>query len=303
MTQGWMGGLAARPAPEVLERIAPEAAAMLAALVAAVPTALEDEVALARAVCAETLALPPLPPSGAAPEVGETGHHPVLAEVAEQFSLDVTGIDASQRAALTAAYGARTRDLLAAIYVADWVPRVRRALDRLFIPAAAGWDRLAAGRPGGEPWAAVDGFLRAVARLSALDPLTAELVRLRGARQHDCRMCKSLRNASALGAGGDEKMFAAIDHHADSDLSDRHRAALALTDALIWQPGYLPEEAVAGVRAHFSPAEAVELVLDVMRNACNKIAVAAGTDQARVAEGVEVYDLDADGGLVFGAGD
>lgn len=302
MTRGWTSGQAERPAHEVLAQVAPEAAAAMAVLVAAVPPPLDGEVALVRAVCAETLSLSPLPIPGAVAGTGETGEDSVLAEVAEQFSLDVTGIGALQRGALTAAYGAHTRDLLSAIYVADWVPRVRRALDRLFAPAGALWDRTTAGRQGSAPWPAVDGFLRAVARLSVLDPLTAELVRLRGARQHDCRMCQSLRNASALGAGGDEEMFAAVDHHADSDLSDRHRAALALTDGLIWQPGHLPAETVAGVRGHFSPAEAVELVLDVMRNACNKIAVAAGTDQARVTEGVEVYDIDADGGLVFGAG-
>ena len=32
-------------------------------------------------------------------------------------------------------------------------------------------------------------FLPAVARMRALDPVTSELVRLRGAAQHNCRLC------------------------------------------------------------------------------------------------------------------
>ena len=44
----------------------------------------------------------------------------------------------------------------------------------------------------------------------------------------------------------------------------------------------------------------VELVLDIMRNAANKIAVAFRADEAHVTEGVEYYDVDDDGQLVYG---
>ena len=44
----------------------------------------------------------------------------------------------------------------------------------------------------------------------------------------------------------------------------------------------------------------MELVLDVTRNALNKIAVALGADAAHVDEGIEIYDITADGGLVYG---
>ena len=43
-----------------------------------------------------------------------------------------------------------------------------------------------------------------------------------------------------------------------------------------------------------------ELVLDVTRNALNKIAVALGADAAHVEDGIEIYDVDADGELVYG---
>ncbi len=85
-----------------------------------------------------------------------------------------------------------------------------------------------------------------------------------------------------------------------SDLTDAQKAALALTDALIWPPAHLPEEVLADVRAHLTPAQAVELVLDVMRNAGNKIAVALGADDPNVTEGIEIYDINPDGTLSYG---
>jgi hypothetical protein len=44
----------------------------------------------------------------------------------------------------------------------------------------------------------------------------------------------------------------------------------------------------------------VEVVLDVTRNALNKIAVALGADAAHVEDGIEVYDVEPDGTLVYG---
>jgi hypothetical protein len=70
-------------------------------------------------------------------------------------------------------------------------------------------------------------------------------------------------------------------------------------DALIWSPGHIDDGVAAGVRAHFSDAEAVELTLDVMRNASNKVAVALGGDAPRVEQGTEQYLLDVDGQTVF----
>jgi hypothetical protein len=48
------------------------------------------------------------------------------------------------------------------------------------------------------------------------------------------------------------------------------------------------------------PAQGVELVLDVTRNALNKIAMALAADAAHVDQGIEIYDLDANGDPVYG---
>ena len=50
---------------------------------------------------------------------------------------------------------------------------------------------------------------------------------------------------------------------------------------------------MARVRAELSDAEIVEIVLDLVRNAANKIAVSLGGDEAVVTDGIEYYDVDA----------
>ena len=240
--------------PGALAQLAPEPAALLDRALAA------GTLPAAAAVPGRVLGLTPL--------VVETPQHPGTHDVAEQFAVDVTGIDDELRARLDEAAGDRAFAVVMAIYLGDWVPRLRHALDVLFAPGT--WSEPE--QDDGDRWAAIDELQQAIARLDALDPVTTELVRLRGARQHQCRLCQSLRSRSALAAGADETTFAAVDDHATSELSDAHKAALALTDALIWTPTAIPVD----VRDHFSPEQVVELVLDVFRNAGNKIAVALG---------------------------
>lgn len=282
-----------------LRRHAPEVASTLDRLVALVPpiggTPL---VARTRRMCARTLSLPPLPaPAPTADADATTG---VPLEFAEQFSVDVSGIDAASRAALSAALGAETGRFVQLLYVADWVPRVRAGLDALFDAAETAWTVPDVWDTTSDPWPLIQRTLVEVARARELDPVTTEVVRLHQARQHNCRLCKSLRNRTAMMSGGDESLYDAIDDFRGSDMSPRHKAALELADALIWQPGHLDPRVASDVRAHFSPAEAVELVIDMMRNACNKIAVSTGTDQANVDVGIEVYDVNPDGSVDFG---
>ena len=85
-------------------------------------------------------------------------------------------------------------------------------------------------------------FLPTVARLRELDALTAEVVRLRGAAQHNCRLCKSLRETTALDAGGTETLYGDIEQfEASAQLTERHKAALRYVDALIWSPGRIDD--------------------------------------------------------------
>jgi alkylhydroperoxidase family enzyme len=92
-------------------------------------------------------------------------------------------------------------------------------------------------------------------------------------------MCKARRQSDALDAGGSETMYEQIDRYGTADLlTDRHKAALRYVDALIWTPAAIASDVAAGVRTHFSEAEAFELTVDVMHNAANKIAVSLAAD-------------------------
>jgi alkylhydroperoxidase family enzyme len=208
---------------------------------------------------------------------------------AEQFVADVSGTNDEQRGALGAAMGEATFPFVQALYVVDVFQRGRIALERIFAtPFGPAPDPAT-----GDLWGALEEFMRVVALETALDPVTTELVRLRGARAHDCRICQSRLSLRAVESAGDEALFAA---DADADaLTDRHRAALALADAVIWQPTAIDDQLVAIVRSELSDAEIVEIVLDLVRNAANKIAVSLGGDQAVVTAGVEYYDVDATG--------
>ncbi len=258
--------------------------------------------ALVRRVCAQTLALPPLP---ACVEVGEPESEAevVVAEFAEQLSVDVSAITAEQRSRLWKQLGDHTFGVVALMYIADFIPRVRAGLEALgvgseylgWVNGPITWDHTT------EPSDLVfNDFLPAVARMRALDPVTSELVRLRGAAQHNCRLCKSLREGTALDAGGSEMLYDEIERFKSSGLLDgRAKAALRYTDALIWTPAHLVADDVAEVRSRFSEAEAVELTFDIMRNASNKVAVSLGADAPRVEHGTERYLIGADGQTVF----
>jgi alkylhydroperoxidase family enzyme len=253
-----------------------------------------------RLTCGRALSLPPLPTEvDLIDEARE--HDAVVAAFAEQFTVDVSGIGDNQRTQFVAALGKNAFRTVVAMFIADFVPRVW-----------AGFEALGMGKPGngGTPdWdhdtdpigVLLNDFVPAVARLRALDPVTTEVVRLRGAAQHNCRLCKSRREGGALDAGGSETLYADIeDYQSSAQLSEAHKAALRYVDALIWTPSRIDRDVVAGVREHFTEEEAFELTLDVMRNACNKIMVALGADAAQVTEGTELFRIDADGQTVVG---
>ena len=69
---------------------------------------------------------------------------------------------------------------------------------------------------------------------------------------------------------------------------------------MIWQPAAYPDGLVEQVRATFSPEETVEMVLDLVRNAANKVAVALQADQPLVPVGVEYFSVERDGTLAYG---
>jgi len=227
-------------------------------------------------------------------------------DFAEQFVVDVSGMTDDQRGAMTSAMGADAFLFVQTLFVTDVFTRGRIAIARLFADSAVhalsgvGSTKIAPGDDAVDLWALLERFMQQVALLDALDPLTTELIRLRGARIHNCRLCQSRRSVKAMDSAGVERagIFDAIDDYELADLDVRHIVALRLTDALVTQPGLIDEALSADVHRLFSDAETVEILFDVIRNAANKIAVAFGADAPIVVDGVEFYDIDAHGDVV-----
>jgi hypothetical protein len=221
-----------------------------------------------------------------APDLG----HDAVAEFAEQLALDVASMDDVQRSSFFAAVGDQAFAVVQRIYVHDFVPRVQRVLDEVF--GISDWSTAPPAVEPVETWPLLEEFMVTVARLRSLDPTTTELVRLRGARLHDCAVCKSRRSQDAIDAGATNAEFAAVDDWQGSDLPAATKAALGLTDALV-----LGDPVPGDLRDVLTDEQIVEVVLDVMRNAANKIAVSLGADAATVTEGVELFTTDTDGNL------
>ncbi len=216
-------------------------------------------------------------------------------ELTEQFVIDVAGTREELRRRCFGRLGELSFPVVQAVYVFDQGLRMRAALRQLFGTV----DGAARPTDGAEGlWPALEEWMQAVARLDALDPVTAELVRLRGARVHDCRLCRSRRHVAAVADGADESVFDQIDDYEQSDLGDPQKTALRLVDSMLWRPARLADSVVSDTLDLLGPAATLEVVLDVGRNAANKIAVVFGTDDAEVDDGLQLFDLDERGVVI-----
>ena len=221
-------------------------------------------------------------------------------EFAEQFVLDVAGIGEPERDQLRR-HAAEAADVVRALFVVEYALRLELLSVRLFDgPAVAAPVQAArSADPSAALRAALGDYQDAVVRGDALDPVLTELVRLRCARTHNCRICQTLRLADARDAGADDAVTAAVDRYEASDLDERTKAALRVTDALISLPTSLSPDAVTAARALLTPEELAELCLDVSKWSTQKVHVALGTDAAdRLPvdeQGVSWFRFDSDG--------
>lgn len=146
---------------------------------------------------------------------------------------------------------------------------------------------------------AIDAFSAAAVRSSSLDSITTEVVRLRCARYHDCRLCQSLRLEDALSSGLDETLAAKVDDPEASDLDERLKVALRLADAVIVAPSSVDATLQAELHAHFSEEQIAELLHDIVKWSFQKVLVALRIDLP-VREGLSVLSFDAAGAPSIG---
>jgi alkylhydroperoxidase family enzyme len=224
-------------------------------------------------------------------------------EFAEQFVLDVTGLGQAERDVLRRHFDdATATDLVRALFVVEYAMRLELMSTRLFGGPVSGAPLPRTGGPG-DPSAALletlADYQDTVVRGDALDPVLTELVRLRCARTHNCRICQTLRLADAREAGADDAMTAAVDHYETSDLDERTKTALRVTDALITLPAHLTAPEVRDAHALLGDDALAELCLDVSKWSTQKVKVALGTDGAERLpvneEGVSFFRFDEHG--------
>jgi alkylhydroperoxidase family enzyme len=216
-----------------------------------------------------------------------TTSHNVAAAFAEQFIIDVSGITDADRESLASQFpGEAIREFVTSLYILECTYRLSLIAQMLLgddeDPSIA--IDFAANSVASTELPSIRDSLKdyqdAVVRGTDLDPVTTELVRLRCARTHNCRICQTLRLSDARAAGADDTMTAKVDFYELSDLDEPHKIALRITDALITRPDTLSLETVITARANYSPVQLAELCLDITKWSTQKIHVALGTDGA-----------------------
>ena len=127
---------------------------------------------------------------------------------------------------------------------------------------------------------AIATFAAAAVRANSVGPVMTELVRLRCAQVHDCRLCGSLRNQDALDRGFVESMQRKIGAYESSDFGPDIIAALRLCDAIILSPSFADEALKLELEKYFSATQIAEICLDVVKWSQQKALVALRTEAA-----------------------
>jgi hypothetical protein len=226
--------------------------------------------------------------------------------LADQFAVDVNGVTEGQIAALTDALRAeKVNALVNGLYLIDMGLRLEQVVPVLLpgngeAPASAAPESASPPADQGEALIAdtIAAFAAAAVLADGIDAVTSELVRLRCAQVHHCRLCGSLRQRSALDEGFDEDMAGRIARYEQGGFSEAQTAALRLVDTLIMFPADAGADLRAGLERHYTPAQVAELCFDVVKWSQQKALVATHID-APPWEGIHVLDFDGDGHPLF----
>jgi alkylhydroperoxidase family enzyme len=142
-----------------------------------------------------------------------------------------------------------------------------------------------------------DRFAATVVRRGAVDPYITELVRLRCAQYHDCRLCGSIRLAAARELGLDEARVNSIDNYEAAGFTTAQKAALRLADAVIIGSLAIPDELRDELHRCFSDEQISELLFDVMKWSFQKALVSLRVEDP-YSGGAGELTFDSDGNAI-----
>jgi alkylhydroperoxidase family enzyme len=137
-------------------------------------------------------------------------------------------------------------------------------------------------------------------RLSELDVLTTEVVRLRAATYHHCRLCSSLRLQDREASVVDESLAGRIERNDLSGMVDDHVLAVRYADGHMINPKELDSALVRALTDRYTREQIIELSLDVSQWNQQKILVALGTDDPVSETGLTPLTFDVQGHIVHG---
>ncbi|MFC4492721.1 carboxymuconolactone decarboxylase family protein [Streptomyces ovatisporus] len=115
------------------------------------------------------------------------------------------------------------------------------------------------------------------AAADGLDPVVAELVKIRASQLNRCAFCLDMHLTEARGKGEKQLRLDLLAAWEETPglYSERERAALALTEAMTeLTDGFVPDEVYARAAQHFGEAELARLVAQIVAiNAWNRFQV------------------------------
>lgn len=123
---------------------------------------------------------------------------------------------------------------------------------------------------------------KAMARLEAasrkgLDPVVAELVKIRASQLNHCAFCLDMHTKDALAAGESVERIVQLSAWEESQhfYTPKEIAAIELTEAVtVLTDGFVPDEVYARAAKHFDEAELAQLIAAIITiNAWNRFAV------------------------------
>ncbi|MET0546618.1 MAG: hypothetical protein ABWZ40_09925 [Caulobacterales bacterium] len=223
---------------------------------------------------------------------------------AEQFVIDVTGVTEADLHGLGQfAEPHLLHEFVAALYVTECTQRLEIMAPILLGGVGAASRQTNEFAPAGDASeglaATLERYQETVVLGADLDPVVTEMVRLRCARTHDCRICKTLRLTDARALGVDDAMTAKIDFYEHTDLDERIKIALRVVDAFITRPDMLAPAVIDDARSAFTPTALAELCLDITKWSVQKIYVAQRSDAAdflpKNDQGLSFFSFDNDG--------
>jgi AhpD family alkylhydroperoxidase len=110
-----------------------------------------------------------------------------------------------------------------------------------------------------------------------LDPVVAELVKIRASQLNHCAFCLDMHTRDARGAGESEERIYLLSawEEAGPVFTEKEQAALALTEAItVITDGFVPDGVYERAAKHFEEEELAHLIAVVVTiNSWNRIAV------------------------------